>query len=198
MNVDTKGPRKHKDEGGIEKHRAQIVSGGRRDVPAWWGEGGVGSTVPEQRRDPGPARVRSPRVGLRRGPGEGRVWSARPSPVLARNPTRWASRKESDQGLGPKAKVCGAAPGGAAAGNKTRRGRPAAFAISALTPRHSLRHTTLFSPRSVTGGAIFPKPWSRSHRLPLATYLGPETCAPGWALPLGGEGSAPSADRALW
>lgn len=159
MNVDTKGPRKHKDEGGIEKHRAQIVSGGRRDVPAWWGEGGVGSTVPEQRRDPGPARVRSPRVGLRRGPGEGRVWSARPSPVLARNPTRWASRKESDQGVGPKATSlrCSSRRGCSREQDPARQTRGLCYLSpdpSALTPPHDalqppLRHRRRHLPQAV-------------------------------------------------
>lgn len=166
----------------------------RRPCLVWRG-GCNGKNCPRIARGLGrekPARVRSPEGGalpkslsgvrVGRSRGEGRVWSPRPSLVLARNPTLWASRKESSQGLGPKATSARAAPGDAAGENKTRHGR--SFPASALTPPHSLRHTTLFSPRSVTGGAIFPKPWSRSHHLPLTTYFGPESCARGRALPL--------------
>lgn len=154
-----------------------------------------------------PARVRSSEggalpkslTGVRVGQSreEGRVWSPRPSLVLARNPTLRASRKEPSQGLGPKATSARAAPGDAAGmqrKNKTRHGRP--FPASALTPPHSLRHTTLFSPRSVTGGAIFPKPWSRSHRLPLTTYFGPESCARSGEGPSPPGGEAPPPPRA--
>lgn len=118
-----------------------------------------------------PARVRLPKggvlprslTGVRVGQshGEGRVWSPRPSPVLARNPTLWASRKESSQGPGPKATSARAAPGevaGLQRENKTRHGRPfPASALSdpsALTPPHDalqppFRHRRRHLPQAV-------------------------------------------------
>lgn len=135
-----------------------------------------------------------PRVGLcgRTSPGwelakaAEKAASGHPAHPWCWHETRlWASRKESSQGLGPKATSAHAAPREAAELQRERRppySRP--FPASSLTPPHSLRHTTLFSPRSDTGGAIFPQPWSYSHRLPLATYFGPESWARGRALPL--------------
>ncbi|KAK2106886.1 hypothetical protein P7K49_016400 [Saguinus oedipus] len=56
--------------------------------------------------------------------------------------------------------------------NEAGNGALPVFPLSTPTPLHSLCHTTLFSPLSATGGAIFPTLRNSSHHLPLPTYLG--------------------------
>ncbi|XP_054293101.1 uncharacterized protein LOC129006723 [Pongo pygmaeus] len=75
----------------------------------------------------------------------------------------------------PKQQVLAAAPhqtAGLGLQNEARHGSLPAFPLSTPTPPHSLCHTTLFSPLSATGGAIFPTLRSSSHHLPLPTYFG--------------------------
>lgn len=152
-------PRPHGDWGG--KARPSQVARG-------WGfaeEPHQGESWPKPRRRP---RLATP-----------------PIPGAGTKPDSGQAGRSQARDLVPKQQVPVQAPREAAELQRESRpphGRP--FPASALTPPHSLRHTTLFSPRSDTGGAIFPQQWSCSHRLPLATYFGPESCARGRALPL--------------
>lgn len=175
--------------------------------PSLVGRGGSGNTVPGQRGRE--RRPESPRVGLRRSASPGRAVAeagekaecGQPAHPWCwhRNPTRWASRKESFQGPGPKATSCPCGFRRGCSGN-TRPGaadpRPSSLSPdpSALTPPHDalqppLGHWWRHLPQAVelqllSATRNLLRPWN------LRSGAGPFL--------LGGEGSAPSADRALW
>lgn len=107
----------------------------------------------------------------RQGPGgarreqEGRLRS-RP-PGAAKQQSRAGKEEEVPTGTRvPKQQVPAAAPP-----EEAGPGREARPPLSAPAPAHSLCHTTLFSPRSVSGGAIFPSLRRSGRRLPLARHL---------------------------
>ena len=144
-----------------------------RDIADWWGPGGSASEDPRRgRRRKSRARGRSRRAGFRgQSPAEpspedaGRLREGR---VLPHPAHRWCCQNEGWEGKQeevltwtwePKQRVPVAAPqetAGLGQESKARRRGLLAFPLSAPAPPHSLCHTMLFSPRSVTGGAIFP------------------------------------------
>lgn len=170
--------------GGTPTHRAEAVSAG--DSTDWSGLGGAWRARPRTRAGAaeGHAGPRPrPRGGApgqrppRRRQREGRVLVPRPSRCCQQ--TGLGREKGSPfRDLRPEAT---SARGGSPRGCRSGIGKPAplAFSLSAPAPAHSLCHTTLFSPLSVTSGAIFRKLQRSSHRLPLATYVSSERQARG-------------------
>lgn len=162
----------------------------------------MGSTVPGQRRDPGrkagPSRrgwgfAAEPHPGGRasrsRGRGEGRVCSPRPSLALARNPTRWASRKESYPGPGPRATSCPRAGlrERLQRGNGTRCGRPAR-GLPRLSPDPLRTHSAIRRSSAPAPSLVAPSSPGRGAAAAAACHSQP-TAAPKPAL---GGGPFPS------
>lgn len=150
------------------RNSAQIVSGG--DITDRCGRGGAWGARPRIRAAAGKRRQGVP---LTQGGGSGRSGPRRRSRreregrVLPTPPIPGAGKKQGWEGKEevlsgtwvPKRQVPAASPretAGLGQESKARRGGRQAFSLSAPAPPHSLCHTTLFSPLSVTGGAIFP------------------------------------------
>lgn len=137
------GPRRQRKRGTAQGPRAE------KPGPGPLTQGGVSGPEPGRASPEGAGRLR-----------EGRVL---PHPAH-----RWCCQNEGWEGKKeevltwtwePKQRVPVAAPqdtAGLGQESRARRRGLLAFPLSAPVPPHSLCHTMLFSPRSVTGGAIFP------------------------------------------
>lgn len=161
------------DAGGRDKGTQCSDCLGWRDIAYWWGPGGGAAEIragaPGRKAGPG---GRSSRTGLRcQGPAEqspegaGRRHSGLvlppPAHLWRRQNEGWEAKQEEilTGTWEPKQQVPTAAlQDTAGLGQESRAWSHGmlAFPFSASAPPHSLCHTTLFSPLSVTGGAIFP------------------------------------------